>query len=102
MTARKRDREGIDLDIATFRDEKVGEADGQTGDIVQEEQEVNVEETDHQKKTLPKGSGRIWKTALWSVLVIGVIPLLSISSFYRNMAHSWSAAVNISSKRSAH
>lgn len=76
MTARKRDREGIDLDIATFRDEKVGEADGQTGDIVQEEQEVNVEETDHQKKTLPKGSGRIWKTALWSVLVIGVIPLL--------------------------
>lgn len=76
MTARKRDRKGIDLDIATFQDEKVSETDGPPGDIAQEEQEINLEETGHQRKTLPKGSGGIWKTVLWSALVILIIPLL--------------------------
>lgn len=72
MAIRKRIRPDIDLDIEKSQENIVNEEAQQASEIEDIEKEGQVEITE--KKKTSKGPGRIWKVALWSILVIMVIP----------------------------
>ncbi|MCX5849212.1 MAG: zinc-ribbon domain-containing protein [Deltaproteobacteria bacterium] len=61
MEARKRIKEEINLDIENTQGENIGEGE---------------KEIEQKKLSAPKSSGKAWKIALWSVLVIVIIPAL--------------------------
>ncbi len=71
MTERKRTREGIDLDLETNRQEDL---DVQAGQPEEPAEDDGEQETAGKSKS--KRSGKIWKVAAWSILVILIIPLL--------------------------
>ena len=73
MTARRRDREGIDLDLETYRHEDQEEIDVQTGQPEGIAEDNVIKET--AGNSTSKSTGKIWKVAVWSILVILVIPL---------------------------
>lgn len=75
MVARKRVREGIDLDIGKTQEEIFSEVYQPAQETEEAEKAENVEKTEKKKKTSSNGSRRVWKIAVWSVFVILIIPL---------------------------
>jgi hypothetical protein len=75
MAARKRGSEEIDLDVEPSREEKAGKEIEKTEPIGKAGETVKTGKPEKKKISSPKSSGKAWKIALWSVLVILVIPL---------------------------
>jgi predicted Zn finger-like uncharacterized protein len=76
MVARKRTREGIDLDIEKPQ-EKIFSEETQQTEETKENEETEILEEDEKpinKKSPGKGLGRTFKIAAWSVFVILIIP----------------------------
>ena len=69
----KRLNEEIDLGIERTQEEKCHRKKRETEKT---EKTKKIEKTEKKKLSSSKGSGRAWKIAVWSVLVIVVIPLI--------------------------
>jgi predicted Zn finger-like uncharacterized protein len=75
MAARRRVSDDIDLSMEKEPEKIVSEESEQTVRI-EETKKVEKTEKINKKISSPRGSGNVWKIALWSVLVIFVIPLV--------------------------
>jgi len=79
MEARRRIKEEIGLEVAQPAEQQVDPGDRQEEETPEESAITGIEEIEkpaEEKKSASKKSGGIWKLALWSLLVIFVIPAL--------------------------
>ncbi|MGB5219332.1 MAG: zinc-ribbon domain-containing protein [Smithella sp.] len=74
--ARKRVTEDIDLSMEKAQEESVSEKEDEIIKPQAIEKDQEAEQTNVEQKSVRKRSGSAWKIALWSALVIVIIPLV--------------------------